>query len=175
MAAPTAGNILLPSLYDRLLADDGALAPGTMTSDDLCEQVKAHLERLFNSRARNDLDLERHPNSHVRNGLKGFARVNSSVLNYGLPSLCGTGVLKTDVRRMEEDIRAAIIAFEPRIDPGTLTVGLLESNDESSGGILQIRIECQVMARPVPVSMSLRTDIDLDAGRLRLTRSGDAS
>ncbi len=50
--------------------------------------------------------------------------MRKSVLNYGIPDISGISIASRDSESIEQDIRQAILDFEPRILPTTLKVRL---------------------------------------------------
>ena len=61
--------------------------------------------------------------------LAGAPFVRGSVVNYGLPALAGRAANSMTAAEIEQAIRQAIVAFEPRILPSTLEVrALLRAN-----------------------------------------------
>src|SRR5690242_8242785 len=99
-----------PSLLDRL-TDEG---PGRATSTSLSElrrSVLRDLTWLFNTTQLFDAE-----------SAEAWPQVRSSVLNYGLPALAGSHASSLDINRLERALRQAIVDFEPRILPDSVTV-----------------------------------------------------
>jgi type VI secretion system protein ImpF len=154
---------LQPALLDRL-SDD---APSSKTeADDRRVMSKAALRGavirdlgwLFN--ATQPL-LAREAVAHP-------AAANS-VLNYGLPALAGELASKIDVAQLERTIRKAIVDFEPRIVADTLSVRAIETEDVlSTHNVIEFEIRGLLWAQPVPLEMLLRTQLDLEAGKVEV-------
>lgn len=156
---------LLPSLLDRLTDD----APGinsesrdfkVLSLRQLRQNVLRDLAWLMNATC-----LE------AVQDLGDRKLVRDSVINYGLPSLAGVCASGIDVRGLQQKIREAIIAFEPRILPGTLLVQGLAKLDSISHNVLSFKIQAQLWAQPAPIELLMQTDIDLESGQTRLVES----
>jgi type VI secretion system protein ImpF len=93
----------------------------------------------------------------------------TSVLNYGLPALAGELASKVDVSQLEKAIRKAIIDFEPRIVAETLSVQAIEAEDVlATHNVIEFEIRGLMWAQPVPLEMLLRTQLDLEAGKVEV-------
>jgi type VI secretion system protein ImpF len=164
MAEPlTAQDRLQPALLDRLTDDEPEkkLEPReqrVISRVRMRQAVLRDLAWLFNStRLEADTDLSRAP----------FAR--RSVINFGLPSLSGKPVSSLEVTDLERAIRQAILDFEPRILPETLEVrALLETNHLDHHNVIGVEIAGQLWAQPVPLELLIRTEIDLETGKVQI-------
>jgi type VI secretion system protein ImpF len=150
-----------PALLDRLSDDEpGERSEGPRlrfaTARELRDSVVRDLAWLLNSvRLSSVQDLAAYPLA---------AR---SVLNFGLPDLSGRTLTSVDVPELEAQLKQAIIDFEPRLLPDSLHVSVHDFADTSNihgPNSLQFSIEAKLIAHPLPLSMWLRTDIDLETG-----------
>lgn len=154
---------LQPALLDRLI--DDAPESKAESSDQkvisrnrLREIVLRDLGWLLNATGPlSDVDERRFP--HARR----------SVLNFGMPCLSGKLLSHIELFEMEQSLRQAIIDFEPRILPGTVTVTGRQPVDElGHHNILQFEIAGQLWAQPYPIELLLRTDVDLETGMVEV-------
>jgi type VI secretion system protein ImpF len=91
------------------------------------------------------------------------------VLNYGLPPLSGMTASGLDIVRFERALRQAIVDFEPRILPDSVSVkALLERDTLDHHNVISIQIEGLLWAQPVPIELLLRTQFDLESGQSRV-------
>ena len=91
------------------------------------------------------------------------------MLSYGLPALSGRYLSAVDLQALQAGVRRAILQHEPRILPGTLTVEAVASEKQADHqNQLGFRISGQLWAQPVPLELMLRTDIDLETGRIAI-------
>jgi len=163
MAELTPIEKLQPCLLDRL------------TDDEPSNQKESRLQRVISPqkyRAGVLRDLEWLFNSHAYPRLEGkepfrlkdYPEVCRSVINYGIPELCGQ--TSPDLERLEEELSEAVLAFDPRIIPGTLSIrGKVERN------LVTFDVEGDLWALPLPEHLHLKTTVDLETGHCLL---GDA-
>lgn len=154
---------LRSSLLDRLSDDarqspDPARARGPVFTD-LRESVLRDLAHLLNATR---LDATR--------SLRAWPQVERSVLNFGLPALAGVGSAALDVRAFEQAIDAAIRRHEPRVIAATLAVRAIDGGN-GRHNVLSLEISMQISAQPLPLELLLRTEFDLETGRVQLTEA----
>ena len=154
---------LQPALLDRLTDEEPAKtqeAPErrVMSKSRLRQAVLRDLAWLFNAtQPTSTLDLAQIP--HVR----------QSVLNFGLPALSGRAATSLDVGELERAIRQAILDFEPRILPDSLEVKALSvENALDHHNVVGVQIRGQLWAQPVPLELLVRTEIDLETGKVEI-------
>ena len=99
--------------------------------------------------------------------LSRWPHVQRSVFNYGLPALSGRAASSFDVADLEAAIQQAILDFEPRILPGTLRVtALFDDTATDHHNVIGVEIHGELWAQPVPLELLVRTEIDLETGRV---------
>lgn len=100
--------------------------------------------------------------------LDGLDHVRSSILNYGMQDL--TRLTTEDVRtqRLSRDLRAALLAHEPRLIEGSLVVKLRKGSSDRNQRI-RFDIQAEMAARPVDVPLEFEAEIDTGAGKVALT------
>jgi type VI secretion system protein ImpF len=163
MAELTPQERLQPALLDRLTddaPDQKVEAPEqrVMSRSRLREAVLRDLAWLFNAtRLEAGVDLSRWP------------AIRSSVLNFGLPALAGRPASAVDVADIERAIRDAIVDFEPRLLPGSLRVSaVFDESRLDHHNVIGIEIQGQLWAQPVPLQLLVRTEIDLETGKVEI-------
>jgi len=91
-------------------------------------------------------------------------------LNFGLPAMSGKVSSSLDVTDLTRAIREAILTFEPRILPSTLEIKtLIEAGNLDHHNVIGVEIHGQLWAQPVPLEFLVRTDFDLETGKVRVT------
>jgi type VI secretion system protein ImpF len=161
---------LQPALLDRLTDDepDKKLEPRearVLSKRKLRESVLRDLGWLFNA-----TKLE------ASDALAKAPFVRLSVVNYGLPAMSGQVASSFDVTDLQRAIREAIVTYEPRILPSTLEIKtLLEAGDLDHHNVIGVEIHGQLWAQPVPLEFLVRTDFDLETGRVRITDLASSS
>jgi type VI secretion system protein ImpF len=154
---------LQPALLDRLRDDhpDQKHEPKEsriLTKPQLREAVLRDLSWLLNA--------ARPPE---RDGLTGYPEVERSVLNFGMPSFSGETASSLDVTDLEQAVREALLAFEPRIVDGTLRVEAVQQDSVLDWhNVVSVRIEASIWAQPVPLELMLRTEVDLETGQIQV-------
>lgn len=158
---------LQPSLLDRLTDDepDKKLeGPDrrVLTKAQLRQAVLRDLAWLFNTtRLESGEDLSDTPN------------VQRSVINFGLPALAGETASTLDPMGLEQAVREAIVTFEPRILPASLRVQAIMSETQlDQHNVITVQIEGVLWAQPVPLELLLRTEVDLETGKVEITDLG---
>ena len=154
---------LQPALLDRLTDEepDKKLEPReqrVMSKTRLRQAVLRDLAWLFNTtRIEGQVDLSGAP----------FAR--KSVINFGLPPLSGEFASSMEVVDLERAVRQAILDFEPRILPDTLEVrALVELSQLDHHNVIGVEIRGQLWAQPIAVDLLIRTEIDLESGKVQM-------
>lgn len=126
------------------------------------ETLKVHLQAdltalLHTTRLDAVVDLEDLP--HMR----------SSVVNYGFRDLSRVGLKEIGSQDVVRSIRQSLIDHEPRLVPESIEVTL----DGASGDarqFLSFSIKADLMGDPVDIPMDFTADVDLGAGKLRLSK-----
>ncbi|MFM0171066.1 type VI secretion system baseplate subunit TssE [Paraburkholderia sediminicola] len=96
-----------------------------------------------------------------------YPGVAESVLNFGFSDLAGKSASNVDVARIERLMADSIRAFEPRILPGTLRVRAIQTGETSGQhNAIAFIVEGDLHAHPVPERLYLRTELDLEAGKV---------
>jgi type VI secretion system protein ImpF len=102
--------------------------------------------------------------------LASYPHVQSSVLNFGMPSLAGRTARTVDPQQIAATIEAAVRRFEPRLS--AVRVSPEVGADGSETHVLAFRIDAQLWGQPLPQQLVLRTSIDVDSGNVSLADSG---
>ncbi len=158
-----ARDTLQPALLDRL------------TDLDPTHKVESRQERVI-SRAQlrasvlRDLSwLFNTTNLAGDTELAGYPLVAQSTLNYGLAPLSGKLVSSLELPRLERALRDAILRFEPRILPHTLSVrGIASSEPLAHHNVVSFEIKGDLWGHPYPLELLLKTDVDLESGEIRI-------
>jgi type VI secretion system protein ImpF len=155
---------LQPALLDRLTDDepDKKKEPRearVLSKSRLRQSVLRDLAWLFNA-----------TRPEASDALAKAPYVRQSVLNFGLPAMSGKVASSLDVTDLTRAIRDAILTFEPRILPSTLEIKtLLEAGELDHHNVIGVEIHGQLWAQPVPLEFLVRTDFDLETGKVRIT------
>jgi type VI secretion system protein ImpF len=156
---------LQPFLLDRLTDDEPerqmeSRERRVMSPRDFRAALLRDLGWLLNAGA--------HPPS---DGLDQYPEVSKSVLNYGLPSLSGQTASSIKPEQIERLVRNAIFAFEPRVLRQSFHVSAVEAGDgrgHAAPYVVQLELRGEVWNMPMPESLYVRTEVDLDTGHCKL-------
>jgi type VI secretion system protein ImpF len=102
--------------------------------------------------------------------LTRYPDVQSSVLNFGMPSLAGTAVVAVDPLKTATVIEQAIGRFEPRLRKVRVTPE--PARDRADGHALSFKIDAELWGQPVAQHLILRTRIDMDSGNGSVAEAG---
>ena len=154
---------LQPALLDRLTDEEPEKTQElrehrVLSRSRLRQAVLRDLAWLFNT-----TQLERGGDmAHVPDARR-------SVINFGLPAHSGQTASTLDIQDLERDLKQAILDYEPRILPETLEVqAIVETTTLDRHNVLGIQIQGQLWAQPVPLELLIRTEIDLETGKVQI-------
>ncbi len=166
-----------PTLFDKIvggmeldgLTDDGP--SGVSSRDTMRAYFLPKIER-FNEEAlrltvRRELAwLLNTTNLGAVIDLEPYPQVQTSVLNYGVPDLAGKAISRRTILQRAREIRAAIRAFEPRIEQKTLMVEPVEEAERENAVtyIIQGDVTSAVNAMPV----KFRTEVEPDTASVTI-------
>ena len=160
---------LQPALLDRLtdLEPDKsheAREQRVMSRSRLQQAALRDLAWLFNAtRLEGDTDFTK------------AALARRSVVNFGLPAFSGRSAAAIEVTELERAIRQSILDFEPRILPATLRVRAIVHSDRwDHYTVIGVEIHGQLWAQPVPLELLVRTEIDLETGKVEIAELSSA-
>jgi type VI secretion system protein ImpF len=142
---------------DRILASRRLRARQVITESILRREVARDLDALLNSIALEaSVDMEHSP--HAR----------KSILNFGLPDLAVRTIDENSVDDIPDEVRTAIINYEPRIAADTLRIARDTDVDPVE---LKIRfvIRGELVCHPVHVFVEFVADI-VESGKIVVNR-----
>lgn len=163
MVEAGARDALQPALLDRLTDQEpGRKAEGrdqrVISRAQLRACVLRDLSWLFNTtNLANEIDFTDHP------------LVEQSTLNYGMVALSGKTISSLDLAELDDVLKQAILRFEPRILPHTLSVhGKTLPDAADRHNVLSFEISGTLWGQPYPMELLLKTDVDLESGEIRI-------
>ncbi|MFN4098625.1 MAG: type VI secretion system baseplate subunit TssE [Pararhodobacter sp.] len=99
--------------------------------------------------------------------LSAYPAVRRSVLNYGIDDLISLTTGSTALSDVAEALRQALLAHEPRLVPGTLTVTRRDTAEETDQRIA-FQVVAELRCRPVDLPLEFVAEIDVGSGKLDL-------
>ncbi|MGH8175986.1 MAG: type VI secretion system baseplate subunit TssE [Steroidobacter sp.] len=156
---------LQPSLLDRLTDD----APDAR--EEGRDKRVLSLSQLRSSVLRDIGWLLNTIHLQASQDLSAWPAVASSTVNYGIPDLAGTSIAGRNTGALERAVRQAVLNFEPRILSDTLRVTVRIEPEQMTRHAMLFIIEGQLWAQPVPLSLYLKTELDLETGAVTVAES----
>jgi len=167
MAELTPKDRLQPCLLDRLTDDEPEAKAESR------DQRVVSLRR-YRAAVLRDLEMMLNTKAHpFHDEIYEFSEAAQSVLNYGIPDLCGTTVSSISSAEFESQVKQAILHFEPRISRKLFSVRIASSLDSENIRSILFEIEGELWAQPMPDHLFVKTEVDLDTGHHKL--KGEAS
>lgn len=162
MAELTPMDRLQPCLLDRLSDDEPEVRKESRDQRVVSlrrykRAVLRDLEMLLNSK--------RHP---LDDNIYDFGEAARSVLNYGIPDLCGTTISAISPSEFEAQVKQAILYFEPRILSKLLSVRVVSPLNAENVRTIIFEIEGELWAQPLPDRLFVKTEVDLETGHHKL-------
>ncbi len=156
-------SYLMPTLLDRL-ADHAPHrlheSPGeyAVTRTQMRDVILRDLAYLLNTtNFGKEIDREQYPEAAA------------STINYGVPPLTGEYAASRAWVDIERDILRAILDFEPRLIPETLSISRLKGTDGSRYNNLTFEIHGEIQLDPYPLEFTVQSTLDLETGQLHVT------
>jgi type VI secretion system protein ImpF len=169
MSLAARADRLQPALIDRLTDD----APAQHVEAD--EQRAVSRAQLRRAVLRDLAWLFNAVQPLASHEQQAFPLLADSVLNFGLPALSGQLASKIDVATLERAIHDAIVRYEPRILPATLSVRALEATSVlDTHNVIEFEIRGHLWGQPVPLEILLKTQLDLEAGQVKVRDANGA-
>ncbi len=155
------GDRLQPSLLDRL-TDDEPLKKAepqdaaAMTRTRLRRAVLRDLAWLFNAtNAEAEIDFE------------GHAHARTSTINYGVHTFSGKTMSEVEFVDVQQSLREAILAFEPRLLPDTVEVRNVATQELLSlHNAVAFEVRAKLWSMPYPLELLLRSTLDFESGEV---------
>jgi type VI secretion system protein ImpF len=163
MAELSSRDRLQPSLLDRLTDHEPevkleARERRVLSIRALRQSVQRDLAWLLNANGLSSVQ-----------DVSGYPYVSTSVLNYGFPDIAVKTASGVDPAKLEKHVRDAIWAFEPRILRETVRVTAIQVEETTAQhNTVSFLIEGDLWAQPYPERLYFRTELDLEAGEIRV-------
>jgi type VI secretion system protein ImpF len=144
---------------ERVIAGRRTAARTAITEPILRRELSRDLDSLMNTIA-----MESSEN------LDSFAYVRKSILNFGLPDIAHRSIDENAVDHIREEIRLALVHYEPRLVSRTIRVIRASEFDEAE---LKVRfvVHADLLCEPLNVPVEFVADLELDSGNITVSRS----
>jgi type VI secretion system protein ImpF len=131
---------------------------GAVTEGQLREQLSLDLNALLNT-----------INMETAFDLGEFPRVRESILNYGIPEISNRSIDEDRVADIADEIRTALLRYEPRLISEALTVSRDMNVDPDSLNI-RFLVSGEMACDPAAVAVEFVADIEIDTGKMRIAK-----
>jgi type VI secretion system protein ImpF len=147
-----------------------------LTDDDPNKQQESRNQRVMSAQRYRQAvlrDLAWLLNTYAdaeQDGLDEFEEVPSSVLNFGVQHAAGLTASSLSVDEMRYRLAEALRRFEPRIIPNTIAIVMAVDKEEMSNRTIRFEIRGNLWTQPIPESLFIKTELDLETGKCKLNR-----
>ena len=143
---------------ERVIAGRRLRARQVITETMLRREVSRDLDALLNTIALEaTVDMENAPN------------VRKSILNFGLPDIALRTIDETGVDEIPDEIRTAIVNYEPRLAPGSLRIERDKHGRSGRAQRFASLVRAELVCHPVHVPVEFVADI-VETGKIIVNR-----
>lgn len=107
-----------------------------------------------------------------KEAVEACPHLRDSVLNFGIPATTGASMTETELQVLAAEIKQAILSFESRVLPESLSVNVLGNREAAIRSQLVFRIRASFWFDPFPVELSLLAQWDVENGLVSLKGDG---
>jgi type VI secretion system protein ImpF len=129
-----------------------------VSEDQLRAHIEADLNTLMNT-IRLDAAIPLDDAPHVR----------SSILNYGFQDLSSVTLKELKSDEIRNSIRQSLIDHEPRLVPGSITVKM-KRGEGGKDQRMELFVTADLMGDPVDIPLDFDAEVDLGAGKMRVSK-----
>ncbi|MCK6487259.1 MAG: type VI secretion system baseplate subunit TssE [Planctomycetes bacterium] len=148
----------LPCLLDRLTDDE---------PDKRSEPPQARAATVRQVRQAVLRDLRRLLNCHHRlddEQRRIWPQAASSVIDWGVPDVCGRCLTDQDLPWLAEQLRRAVLAFEPRFDPPSVRVRVGRTPGSEGRATFAVEIGATLHVASIREEVMFRSLLDTESG-----------
>ena len=129
-----------------------------VTEGTLRHHIEADLNALMNTiRLDAALPLDQAPH------------VARSILNYGFRDLSSVTIRELNGESIKDSIKQSLIDHEPRLVPSSIEVSVRRS-DSQNDQRLELFVQADLMGDPVDIPLDFDAELDLGAGKMRMSK-----
>lgn len=99
--------------------------------------------------------------------MEDLPRVSKSILNFGLPDVTHMTSEDMQVDEVAENLRKALIAFEPRLNAEALAITRGRMDD--MGERISFSVQAEMLARPINLAVEFTADVDIHSGKVHVS------
>jgi type VI secretion system protein ImpF len=168
MPEATSRERLKPSLLDRLTdlnpeQTRESIDSAAQSGSQLKEAVRRDLAWLLNT-----VRL-----AAASDTIRDYPEAQRSVLNYGIPDLAGRTLSGLNSRELEKLLRDVLWLYEPRLIRRTVNLRVATDKKQMGQNAIVFYVDAELWSQPFPISLYLRTEINLEDGSVRVEEVGE--
>lgn len=129
-----------------------------VNEDGLRHHIEADLNALMNT-----IRLD------AAQPLDGYPHVAKSILNYGFRDLSSVTLRELNSESIRNSIRQSLIDYEPRLVPGSIEVSVKQGEGRNDQR-MELFVSADLMGDPVDIPMDFDAEVDLGAGKMRMSK-----
>ena len=143
---------------ERVVSGRRSAGRAPITEPQLRREVATDLEALMNTVALESAE-----------DIEEFDHVRKSILNFGLPDLVHRSIDEISVDNIVGELEAVLMAFEPRLDRGSIQASRDRSVDAHE---LKVRfvVRADLRCEPVNVPVEFVADVEVDGSNIQISR-----
>jgi type VI secretion system protein ImpF len=84
--------------------------------------------------------------------------------------VAGMTVSSLSAEEMQYQLTEALRRFEPRILANTISIEMTMAPEEMSNRSIRFEIRGDLWSQPIPESLYIKTELDLETGKVKLNR-----
>ena len=89
-----------------------------------------------------------------------------SILNYGIMDLTGHVLSSIEPEQLAKSVRVALLNYEPRLLSDSLDISVKLAQNQFGSAALVVEIHGDLYCEPLPLALHVRTEIDVETGRV---------
>ncbi|WP_274627902.1 type VI secretion system baseplate subunit TssE [Arvimicrobium flavum] len=105
--------------------------------------------------------------------LENYAHVRRSIVNYGLSDVGRLTSEEERVNLIRDDLRTALVQFEPRLNPETIHIERDEKVDDEQR--VRFTVSVEMFCRPADLAVEFVAEVDVGSGKINLSRLPDTA
>lgn len=127
-------------------------------------------ERQLRTQLSKDLDaLMNTVNLGSAVNIEGLEHVTCSILNYGLPEISNRSIDEMGNSAIVEEIRTALLSFEPRLLRESVRVSRDQSVDIATLNMRYV-VSAEMACDPIAVPVEFVADLEISSGKLMISK-----
>lgn len=99
--------------------------------------------------------------------------VRKSIVNFGLRDIGRLTSEDEQVSLIKDDLRTALVRFEPRLNPETIQIERSETDDANQR--IRFAVAVEMFCKPMDVPVDFVAEVDVGSGKITLSRLSETA